>query len=120
MPKTTAILLAAIAIAHLGYFAFPEPLQARAFYVLRGVEGMGLFGLLLRYGFHTGLWAAACMWGFMEEWQTSVCRIATFDQPPGGDSMICVGLLGVKPYAVILAASLAFMALGAIKPWPRT
>lgn len=120
MNKPLAILLAAIALAHLGYFAFPEPLQARAFYVLRGVEGMGLFGLLLRYGPRLGLWAVGCLWGYMEEWQTAVCRVATWDQPPGSSSMICVGLLGVKPYAVILAASLAFMALGAIKPWPRT
>lgn len=119
MSRSTPLLLAAIAITHLGYFAFPEALQARAFYIGRGLEGMGLFSLLLLYGPRLTLWAGACLWGYMEEWQTAVCRIATFSEPPGSDSMLCIRLMGVKPYAAILAASLALLAVGAIKPWPR-
>lgn len=119
MPRTTAILLAAVAAAHLGYLALPGELQARAFYVGRGLEGMVLFGLLLSHGPRFSLWAGTCLWGYAEEWQTAVCRIATFDQPPGGQSMICVGLLGVKPYAAILAASLALLAVGWVRPWPH-
>ncbi len=119
MTRSVYFLLAMIAVAHLGYFAFPEALQARAFYIGRGLEGMGLFGLLLLYGPRLALWAGACLWGYLEEFQTVTCRIATFDQPPGGDSMFCVGLLGIKPYAALLAASLALLAVGLVRPWPR-
>lgn len=119
MTRPAYFLLAAIAVAHLSYFTFPEALQARVFYIGRGLEGMGLFGLLLLYGPRLTLWAGACLWGYLEEFQTAICRIATFSEPPGSQSMICVGLLGIKPYAAILAASLALLAMGVIKPWPH-
>jgi hypothetical protein len=118
MSRSLILLLAAIGIAHLGYFAFPAALQPRAFYIMRGIEGMALFGLLAHFGPRAALWAGACLWGYAEEWQSAVCRIATFSDPAPGGSMLCVGLLGVKPYAALLAASLAFLALRGIKAWP--
>jgi len=112
-------LLGAIAGAHWGYFAFQPDIQARVFRIGNAILGMTLCGLLLYYGPQIGFWALACLWGYSEDWQSAVCRIATFDDPAPGGSMLCTGVVGIKPYAAILAASLALLAFGLVKPWPR-
>lgn len=111
--------MAAIAGAHWGYFAFPDELQARVFRIGNAGLVMALCGLLIHYGPRHAEWAAVCLWGYAESWQSAVCRIATFDQAAPGGSMLCVGLLGVQPYAAILAASLALLIIGRVRPWTR-
>jgi len=127
-------LLGLIAVGHLLYQPLGEWLapssapdavastQRKLFYVLRGVEGMGLcIGLMpLKYAqkrFPGLLWASACWWGFAEEGQTAICRIATWSEPVKNlpNYMLCSDVLGNQAYLFLFAALLA-----ALSTWGLT
>lgn len=72
-------LLLLVALTHYGYepiaALWPGNVAGAVFYILRGIEGAGLFALLVahpHYGWPVQLVAA---WGFVEEAQTAICRI---------------------------------------------
>lgn len=87
MSALASLLLALVVMTHyapaiLGSLYADAGAATRAwFYVLRGIEGAALFGLVwalaprkpahVRYGI-----ALACAWGMLEESQTAVCRLA--------------------------------------------
>lgn len=110
-----------IAGAHLFYFAWPPELQARVMYIMTHILLMITAGLLVYIGPKSVMWAIGCLWGYFESWQCAVCRIATFDQGPTHDSMLCVSLIGVHPYQILASCALAFLAIylpnGQV--WPR-
>jgi len=74
----THYLYSPLSIGH----ADPQYTAQAWFYALRGVEGAALFlvvGLLARHPLVT----AVCVWGFFEESQTTVCRLAAgVDEKP--------------------------------------
>ena len=110
--RLAALLLLVITGTHYFYDllapAYANPGQAARiiFYVARGLEGAVLFGLvwLLARG---ALLGVVCLWGFLEEAQTSVCQMAngfvTIDYKP------FTGLCGAQMYwiGVIAAGWLA-------------
>ena len=118
--RLAAALLFLIAIVHYAYDPLASAYTDKAtaargiFYVLRGVEGSALFiliGLLIR----RPLVMAICLWGALEEAQTSVCGMAhgLVDKHPYEPF---VGLCGAEMYwlGVVIAACLAVMLLDRI------
>lgn len=108
--KLAALLLLMIAGTHYFYdiaaASHANPAQAARiiFYIARGCEGALLFALvwLLARGALVGL---LCLWGFLEEAQTSICQMAhgivTIAYTP------FTGLCGLQLYWLgIVAASL--------------
>jgi hypothetical protein len=77
--KLALVLFATMLVTHYGY----EPLagsQSAAqawFYVLRGIEGVVLFGAIIALLPRSATPAlAVCLWGIWEEGQTAACRLA--------------------------------------------
>lgn len=84
------LLLAVVAMTHYLYpilCEFIAPLHGQekgVFYVLRGVEGAVLYGVLIRL--QPKLWPVA-LWGAIEESETAVCRLSVgFPAPSVGSS----------------------------------
>lgn len=74
-------LLLVVAGTHVGSALVAQQAhidRAALFYVLRGVEGVFLFGLLLR---HSTTVAAVALWGMAEEALTSVCGALYIIEP---------------------------------------
>ena len=102
--RLPVILLVLIASTHYGYEILASAYQdqgaaARAiFYALRGIEGAALFvvvGLLARRPL---VWLV-CLWGAVEESQTTVCRLARgIENVPGYDAF--QGLCGAPWYTL--------------------
>lgn len=79
--RLAALLLALVTLTHYGYSPLAEGHEdaaraARAwFYVLRGLEGVILFGLVGILARRPLVWLV-CLWGALEEGETAVCRLA--------------------------------------------
>ncbi len=120
MVRLAVFLLLAVTFTHYGYEVVAGLYEDRAaaaqgaFYILRGMEGAflyGLIGLLIR----KPLVVAVCLWGAIEEAQTSVCGVAhgLVGKHP---YQPFVGLCGVEMYwlGVVVAACLAVVLLDRI------
>lgn len=81
------LLLVLVACTHYGYdiiaTGYPDPASAARvwFYILRGIEGTALFFIVLSLvpPMPRRPWlsiAVPCIWGAIEEAQTSVCQLA--------------------------------------------
>lgn len=86
--KTGAAIILLVALTHYGYpflammYAKPDAAARAWFYALRGMEGAVLFSFVALMFRHVYAIAAASWWGFAEEAQTSLCRLAhPMDQP---------------------------------------
>ena len=73
------LLLIVVALTHYGYqpiaSLWPGDVAGAVFYILRGLEGAVLFGLLILRPVKSWQLAIVAAWGFVEEAQTAVCRI---------------------------------------------
>ena len=125
----TAVLLLAVAVPHYAYeplaSAWPDPVRAaRAwFYVLRGFSGAVLFatiavlaGMLAR----RWIWPVVlvCVWGFMEEAETGICRLGLGIGSTAPDVRwhgLCDALTGLPMYWMGVAALGVFGVLIAMK-----
>lgn len=104
-------LLFLVSITHYGYsplslgHADPQYTAQAWFYILRGLEGSCLFlvcGVLAR----NALVTAVCLWGFVEESQTAICRLASgVEARPQVD--LFSGLCGAEFYWLGIIAALA-------------
>lgn len=111
-----AALLIVVAVTHFGTELIARQFgadRAALFYVARGVEGVFLFGLLLR---HSPLVAAVAAWGMIEEGMTSVCGALYIAKPAEPEPLqgLCDARLGMPVFtyaglicALLLAASVA-------------
>lgn len=93
---------------HFGEAYFDD--RPAAFYVLRGLEGAALFGLvgwLLRAN---TLVLAVCLWGMLEEAQTAACGWA--ESAEGNPVGMCMTLVGPWPYAAAGAACIVYLIRG--------
>lgn len=107
--RLAAFLLVLVAVTHYLYpvlslgHADPQYTAQAWFYALRGLEGAALFlvcGLLARHALVT----AVCAWGFLEEAQTSICRLAAgVDERPFVEAFS--GLCGTEMYWLGIAAA---------------
>jgi len=122
--RLAAILLALIALVHYSYdilaSGYADQAQAarNIFYILRGVGGAVLFGIVGILSRRT-LVLAVCLFGVFEESQTAVCGLARgVDDVPGYSAF--VGLCGEPMYAVglVIAIGLAAHLLDKIRKTP--
>jgi hypothetical protein len=107
------LLLLVVTITHWGY----DPLCAlvpgweksawAVFYVLRGVEGAVLFGVV--WYLKPVLWPI-CLLGFTEESETAVCRLAAgISRPVTGSAW--TGLCGAETGLPLYMAGLVYVAV---------
>lgn len=79
--KLAAFLLLLVVGCHYGYdvlaMSYADPAQAGKawFYILRGVEGAALFGVIAALARHPIVFLV-CLFGMVEESQTAICRAA--------------------------------------------
>ena len=79
--RLAAFLLLLVAGCHYGYdvlaLNYADPVQAGKawFYILRGIEGAALFGIIAALDRHP-LVFVVCLFGMVEESQTAICRVA--------------------------------------------
>lgn len=126
MKVLASVLLVLVAMTHYGYdllaqaFDDAEAAARALFYVLRGIEGFALFGVVWMLAprrprpAYIGL-SLACAWGMLEEAQTSVCRLAQGIQnvvSPGPFRGLCDVVTGLPIYMltaglVLVVASFA-------------
>ena len=114
----TAAAAASVLIAHVLYVLITDQPAARSqwFYVLRGVGGAILYGLLSGYiGQDKGMrplsrrFAVVICWeGAFEEIQTAACGIGSLNLPIVGAGL-CVERFGVIPYALIGATAALYL-----------
>lgn len=118
------MLLGALVLAHYGYpymaLGFESDSMALeqsaswSFYILRGIEGVVLFWLLLQHPQGRGLWlkvwVIVCWLGMFEEGQTAVCGlIADPHVSIPLWSGLCIEQFGTFPYLIIAAAALVYL-----------
>ena len=106
--RLAALLLLAIAATHYGEQFFAD--RPAAFYVLRGIEGAVLFGVIA-WAFRSVIpvvWVS--LFGMVEEAQTAACGWAeTAESHPVG---MCMALVGPWPYAAAGAACIVYLIRG--------
>ena len=77
--KLAVFLLLLVAATHYGYdvlaMSYADPVQAGKawFYILRGVEGAALFGIVAAMAKRPAVFIV-CLFGMVEESQTAICR----------------------------------------------
>lgn len=111
----TFFLLIVVALTHVGSEVIAKQFgvdRAALFYVMRGLEGVALYGLLLT---HSPCVAAVALWGMGEEALTSVCGALYIVEPvdPAPFQGLCDVRAGmpVFSYLGLVAASLLALML---------
>lgn len=107
--KAAIALLLVVAGAHFGYelialgYGQREAAAKAWFYMLRGLEGVALFGVIAAMSRHRAV-IAVCALGMFEEGMTTACRAS---KPIGG-------VLGYEPFAGLCGPEWYRLGLGLV------
>lgn len=129
--RLTWVLVLLVLLTHYGHDPLAEVFYAGSgqasralFYVGRGCAGVVLFGLVWALGWvlvhplYRECFAAACLWGVVEEGETAVCRLA---RPIAEHQAVEIfsGLCGPLWYQLGLAAACGLALSIVLKQQPR-
>lgn len=102
-----------VAVTHFGTVMLDGPQQEQwGFYILRGVEGAVLFGLLaleLKDKPWGRLALFACILGAFQEAETAVCGAFLYGYNESTPDGLCIAKFGIWPYALAGATIAVFL-----------